>query len=250
MYALIDGDIPTYSLCYDLEYGQERELEDRVDNFVNTIMRETKAEDYKIFLTSKSGCDIKDNFRYDHLPEYKGGRASSKPVLHQYARDYMQMEHLAVMSSPRLEADDMIAIEHTEHWNRDMNPSVIASIDKDFYQLQGWHYKWEVRTGKRIIPSRMFEINSTEGNRNLYHQALTGDKVDNIEGVRGIGEKKAKKILEGAESEKEMYERVLHAYNNVLGEEGKDAFHKNMNCLYLIRQRKVRTGEPIFWRKP
>jgi hypothetical protein len=46
----------------------------------------------------------------------------------------------------------------------------------------------------------------------FYSQILTGDAVDNYGGIPGIGPKKAYTILEGANTELDMYQRVLAAY--------------------------------------
>jgi 5'-3' exonuclease len=56
-------------------------------------------------------------------------------------------------------------------------------------------------------------VNDKEAIKNFYRQILTGDKVDNIEGLRGIGPKKADKILGDYDTDIAMYEAVLKAYD-------------------------------------
>jgi 5'-3' exonuclease len=56
------------------------------------------------------------------------------------------------------------------------------------------------------------EVSEEEGMYFFYTQLLTGDKVDNIHGVHKVGPVKALKILEGATTEQEMWERCLEAY--------------------------------------
>ena len=41
---------------------------------------------------------------------------------------------------------------------------------------------------------------------------LTGDRTDNIPGIKGIGDKKADKILDGLEEEEDLYRVVLEEY--------------------------------------
>jgi len=48
----------------------------------------------------------------------------------------------------------------------------------------------------------------------FYTQILTGDASDQIWGLHRIGPKKAEKILEGATTELELYERCLKAYRD------------------------------------
>ena len=67
-----------------------------------------------------------------------------------------------------------------------------------------------------------------DGIRFFYHQMLTGDAVDNIKGVRGIGPKTADKLLDGL-GEKEMWELCVEK----LGSE--DRAMENANLLWMLR---------------
>lgn len=267
---LIDGDILTYSFPFGVQegYGEDARLveradkvmEARIDIFINELLDKTGCEDYKIFLSSKWGEDARDNFRYKYMKDYKHGRATGKPILWQHARDYLTLQHSAVPSIETLEADDMIAMEHMQLFNSGIMPSVIASIDKDFDQLPGWHYRWEMKRRNKTIPDKKYFVTEWQGLVSLYMQALTGDKVDNIgyeikDGkqvkcgyLRGIGEKKAKKILEECKDEKELYTSVLDIYSKALGEDAEDVLKVNMKCLYLVRG--FRGNKWKTWRKP
>jgi len=73
----------------------------------------------------------------------------------------------------------------------------------------------------------------------FYTQVLTGDRVDNIPGLHGIGPKKAEKILKGCKTEDQLYEAVLKAYDN--------------NEEYLCEQAQllwIRRKPNQLWRKP
>ena len=70
-----------------------------------------------------------------------------------------------------------------------MEEAFIVSIDKDFDQVEGWHYNF--------VKKQQYYISKTQGLLNFYMQFLTGDRIDNIIGVKGIGAVKAKKLLEG-----------------------------------------------------
>jgi 5'-3' exonuclease len=50
--------------------------------------------------------------------------------------------------------------------------------------------------------------------RTFYKQVLTGDRVDNIPGLKGIGDKKAEKILGEAKTEQDLFTAVLAAYDD------------------------------------
>ena len=87
-----------------------------------------------------------------------------------------------------MEADDLVAIWAHEALDR-KEEYVICGIDKDLLQIPGHHYNYGKDTWKLI--------NEEEALHNLYLQCLTGDATDNIPGLKGIGPKKAEKILAG-----------------------------------------------------
>ena len=63
--------------------------------------------------------------------------------------------------------------------------------------MQGWHYNF--------VKKEKYYITEEEGLLKFYMQFLVGDRVDNIIGVKGIGPKKAYKLLNGL-SEREMFD--------------------------------------------
>jgi 5'-3' exonuclease len=70
-------------------------------------------------------------------------------------------------------------------------------------------------------------------------QVLTGDRVDNIPGLKGIGVKKAEKILADCVTEKQLFEATLDAYKGDLE--------------YLTEQAKllwIRRKENQMWQPP
>jgi 5'-3' exonuclease len=65
----------------------------------------------------------------------------------------------------------------------------------------------------------------------FYKQILTGDRVDNIEGIRGIGPVKADKILKDCTTEKDLYEACIKAYDG-----NTDRVLENGKLLWLRRE--------------
>jgi 5'-3' exonuclease len=128
------------------------------------------------------------------------------------------------------EADDAIGIA-AYNYGDDDEAYIIMSIDKDLDMIRGWHYNFT----KDI----KYFVQEDETLRTFYTQVLTGDRVDNIPGLKGIGPKKAEKILKDCTTEKEMYAAVLEAYDN--------------NEEYLWEQAKllwIRRKENQIWQPP
>ena len=204
--CLTDGDIIAYRSAAATEDKLVENTYDYIDDAMNYIAQETvifpMGSAFKVYLTGKS------NFRFTIAKShpYKGNRSGKpKPTHLTAARDYIVKEYSAVISQG-CEADDLIAMEAVKG---DPEATVIASIDKDFKTVPCWMFNWVKGT---------FEY-STEWDSKLYfyEQILTGDSADNIKGLHRVGPVKAKKILEGATTEEELFQKCLDAYEGDLG---------------------------------
>ena len=150
-------------------------------------------------------------------PSYKGHRNRKKPcgykrVINKLHEDY------EVIRMPTLEADDAIGIKATE-LNGDCT---IVSIDKDLLMIPATHFNF--------VRKEWTEVSQEQGTYAFYKQLLTGDTADNIQGVPGIGPKKAEKAYEGCTTEKELYQKALGMYNG-----DADALLENARLLWLRR---------------
>lgn len=215
MIALIDGDI----LCYRIGFATNEESEDvairTMASFLeDMLLFDLEASEWTTYLTGKT------NFRNDVAitAPYKGNRKGEKPVHHGLLRDYLMSSWTGVMSDD-CEADDEIAIAATSHGD----DSIIVSLDKDFDQVQGWHYNF--------VKKDKYYITHDEGMLNFYMQFLTGDRIDNIIGVDGIGPVKARKLLEG-KTEREMFAICAEKLGSV------ERAHENGILLHLQRYPK------------
>lgn len=217
--VLIDGDIIAYRAAFSTETMGASDTVRKVDALIDFILEKTvlfpEPQDYTVYLTGKG------NFRHEIAKSavYKGNRKDvQKPRHLQTARDRMSSKWNAVISEGE-EADDLIAIEAA----RLGYDACVASIDKDMLQIPCWHFN--------IVRGDLVKVNPAEGIKFFYHQILTGDKADNIKGLHGIGPKKADKILIGAETEEELWECVIKAYD---GDE--DRVVENARLLWLRRE--------------
>ena len=194
-----------------------------MEELLDGILQKVQANSYRAFLTGNK------NFRKEIYPEYKANRTTPKPKWLKECREYAIANLGAEIAIPDLEADDMLGIFQTKD-------TIICSLDKDLLQIKGKHFQWEIQGGpeaKRWIkPDSFITQTELEGSRLFYEQCLKGDTSDNVKGVKGIGEAKAKKMLASCESEKEMLDVVLQVYTT------EEEFLMNAQCLYVLRSEK------------
>jgi|DEB0MinimDraft_3_1074331.scaffolds.fasta_scaffold37673_2 hypothetical protein len=180
-------------------------------------MLETTCKDLHVGLDSMIGfLSGKKNFRFDvakTLP-YKGNRDEThKPIHAQAIKDFM-VKTYEVVTSDNCEADDLLSIY--QHESRDRGEdSVICTIDKDLDMVPGFHYNY--------VKRESYYVADCDAPVYFWRQMLTGDSVDNIPGIKGIGKKTAEKMLPFIDdpphyTEYEMYEVVRKAYEKEYGD--------------------------------
>lgn len=181
-------------------------------------LKRTVADTLEIYYTGSN------NFRkfLDYPVQYKGGRPP-KPVHYTAVRDYLRDQYGAIIVDD-MEADDMLGIRQME-LNGD---SIIMSNDKDLDQIAGVHY--DLDTGE------LYTVKPEEADHYFHLQWITGDRTDNICGIRGMGPVKAKALLDS--NPKENWESViLNLYNDHWGENGLKMFETNKKMLWIKRER-------------
>jgi DNA polymerase I len=176
-------------------------------NFLSKISKEHEA-DYMVFcLESK----VK-GFREDIYGDYKGNRPDAPedfkaqlPI----AIEWLHKLGLKTMSVDSFEADDIIAAI-CKVAQKDGLKTRIVSHDKDLYQLikDGQTVVWE--PSKKIIVDEEGCIAKFGVHPSLFidFQALIGDSVDNVPGVRGIGPKTAEKLINEYKTIENLYANI------------------------------------------
>jgi len=144
---------------------------------VERTVEESGCNDYQLILSGNN------NFRDDvatTLP-YKGNRIDApKPVHYEALKESMTRKH-PIQVTKDIEADDLLGILQTED-------TVICSIDKDLLMIEGHHYNLD--TGDVVYQTPQDAVYA------FARQLLTGDRTDNIPGLRKIGNARADKLLE------------------------------------------------------
>jgi len=167
------------------------------------------------------------NFRTEvaTIQEYKGNRAETeKPVYFEQARDYWLSKALEV--SDNEEADDLLGIYATEYQSFGED-CVICSIDKDLNCIPGKHYDWN----KQLC----YEVPHDMADLWFWRQCLTGDKADNIPGIKGIGDEKGLKMLWDCQSWQERRDVVISQYKKHWGQMHLDVLNEVGRLLWIRR---------------
>ena len=141
---------------------------------------------------------LTSSFRNGIYPQYKAHRELPPPELlrqFDYCKKIAAALGFCVVSDLQYEADDLIGSAAARMRAAGFR-SVIISADKDFGQLitaadEQWDFqrneRWDADGVKRRLGVRPEQV--------VDYLALTGDAVDNIPGVPGIGPKTAATLL-------------------------------------------------------
>jgi DNA polymerase-1 len=138
------------------------------------------------------------SFRNAIYPEYKAHRElppAELLVQFDYCKKVAAALGLAVASDVQYEADDLIGSALTMARKHEYR-AVIISADKDFGQLIGLHdEQWDFSKNERWDAAGVKQRLGVRPDQVVDYLALTGDAVDNIPGVPGIGPKTAATLL-------------------------------------------------------
>lgn len=195
---LIDGDVLVYLIGFATEEEDNTEAILTMNKYIDELLHQSFCTDYRLFLS-----DSKGNFRKSIYPEYKGNRSQPKPKHYQMLRDYL-VEYEKAEIAHGEEADDALGRNQTKD-------TMICTIDKDLNMIEGMHFHMK----KRVHT----EVSHKQARHSFWMQMLTGDTTDNIPGIKGIGPKKAEKILQGCTTNREYLVAVLTAYTDLTGVE-------------------------------
>ncbi|MBO4306423.1 MAG: hypothetical protein J5890_04475, partial [Clostridia bacterium] len=142
-------------------------------------------------------------FRHDTYPEYKAGRAATpEDLIPQFPalKSLLRSMGIAVCECPRYEADDILGTV-SKMAEKEGVSALIVTGDRDALQLISDTTN-VMLTKKGITETvlydkeRLMEDYGLTPAHMIDLKALMGDSSDNIPGIKGIGEKTAKSLLE------------------------------------------------------
>jgi len=161
--------------------------------FENEILRIKK-----IYKTDKTvfAFDSKHSYKSQTYPFYKQNRPSKSPVLttlFDRTKLYLDKKRVPFYEKNGYEADDVIATICAQNPDKSF---IIVAKDKDFLQLLNQNVTiYDFGKNRCIGASVFFNIYGFNPPNFVDFQALVGDTIDNIVGVRGVGAKSAKKLI-------------------------------------------------------
>lgn len=193
--TLYQWDEDTLSVATDRESAQQL-METTIGEWGSKL----KATNIVIALSSYR------NFRKEINPNYKANRVNvRRPEMLADLRAWLIDEYRTEIWDT-LEADDVLGILSTGKQIK--GRKVIVSIDKDFLTVPGlWFNPGRTRKTPRRITKK-------EADYYFMRQVLMGDPVDGYYGIKGVGVKKAEKLLKDAPEDtlEGLWNVVLEAY--------------------------------------
>ena len=195
--ALVDADFLVYRIGFSTEDEPvgiaKARLTEWLEDFIYVNL---KADHYLAWITGKT------NYRYDiaKTVPYKGNRKDvQRPKHYEALREHLVKRHEAILTVGE-EADDTVAIESTKM----LDNCWIVHVDKDLDQLQGWHYN--------PVKDERYYVDDFNAYKSFVTQILTGDRIDNIPCLAGIGPKKAEKALKDAKTKEQLLQAAWEKY--------------------------------------
>ena len=167
-------------------------------SMLTTLMKDQRPEGVVVVFDRKE-----PTFRHEAAPEYKAQREKQPDILYQQldiVRELLGALGVATLDYRGFEGDDLIATI-VDRCEQDGTDIVIVTGDRDSYQLvHDPHVR--VLYNKRGVSDYVlydekgiFERTGVTPAQYVDYAALRGDPSDNLDGLPGVGEKTAAKLL-------------------------------------------------------
>ena len=167
-------------------------------SMLTTLMKDQRPDGVVVVFDRKE-----PTFRHEAAPEYKAQREKQPDILYQQldiVRELLEALGVATLDLKGFEGDDLIATI-VDRCERDGNDVVIVTGDRDSYQLvRDPHVR--VLYNKRGVSDYalydekgILERTGVTPAQYVDYAALRGDPSDNLDGLPGVGEKTAAKLL-------------------------------------------------------
>ncbi|BBH53458.1 DNA polymerase I [Fluviispira sanaruensis] len=158
--------------------------------------------------------DLKEKtFRHEVFPQYKANRGETPPdIIPQIIliQNLLKEIGLPSFAIPGFEADDVAATlaKYFEHYGE----VYLVTSDKDYMQIINDKIKlFSLKKGDEydiVNVDKVIDYFGVPPEQVIEVLALTGDAVDNIPGVKGIGDKTAAKLIQEYKSIENVYDNL------------------------------------------
>jgi len=159
------------------------------------FFRDELKPDYLIYVFDSPGKTFRDELVHDYKAHRKppdDDLIAQIPLIQQL----LEAAHVPEMSLRGYEADDLIATLARAGEERGLDV-LICSSDKDCRQLLTDHVRiFSLRKHEFHDKAWLLTEWGIKPEQAVDFQALVGDSVDNVKGVKGVGEKTAAKLLQ------------------------------------------------------
>ena len=200
----LDGNSLTYRAFFALPTdmatasGQVTNAVYGFTSMLTTLMKDQRPDGVVVVFDRKE-----PTFRHEAAPEYKAQREKQPDILYQQldiVRELLDALGVTTLDRAGFEGDDLIATI-VDRCERDGNDVVIVTGDRDSYQLvRDPHVR--VLYNKRGVSDYalydekgIVERTGVTPAQYVDYAALRGDPSDNLDGLPGVGEKTAAKLL-------------------------------------------------------
>jgi DNA polymerase-1 len=175
--------------------------------FLCNLLEQTKAEHIGVAFDES----LSKSYRNEIYPQYKANRDPAPEELKRqfiWARAVAESMGLSCFADNRYEADDLIGTLASHHRDRG-HPICVITSDKDLAQLidknDTW---WDFSKSQKFGPAKIKDKFGVFPEQIADYLALTGDAVDNIPGVPGVGPKSAAALLNHFDNLDEILKRL------------------------------------------
>ena len=162
--------------------------------FLCSLLEQTAAEHVAIAFDES----LTTSYRNEIYPEYKANRDPAPEELKRqfgWARSVAEAMGLQCYADARYEADDLIGTL-AEYWRERGHPICVVTSDKDLAQLvRDKDIWWDFSRNQKLNAQQLAKKFGVLPEQMADFLALTGDTVDNIPGVPGVGPKSASALL-------------------------------------------------------
>ncbi len=176
-------------------------------DFLGRFLAQSEATEVAVAFDTS----LTSSFRNEIYPAYKANRDLPPEDLDlqmRRCRELVDRAGIAAVASATYEADDLIGTLGAQAAARGQDV-VILSGDKDLAQLlRGRDYLWDFARNRRVGVDQVPEWLGVGAHQVADRLAITGDSVDNIPGVPGIGPKGAGALLAHFGSLQTLYARL------------------------------------------